>query len=312
MAKRKKGRAISGWLAIDKPQGMGSTSVVNRVKRLFDANKVGHGGTLDPMATGVLPIALGEATKTMPYALDANKAYEFEVHWGVETDSLDADGVATRTVDYQPSEAEILAIIPSFIGPIEQVPPKVSALKVDGQRAYDLAREGEDFELAPRATEVIDLTLLNHGNGRSQFAVSAIKGFYVRALARDLAYALGTVGHLTALRRVRSGPFVAEDCVPLEFLEDLAHMSSRDAVLMPLDRVLVDIPALDLGIEAAQQLRNGQSVAVFRKSLLDKILSVTGDKLGEQPVVLVKAGEQPVGIGQFEQGRIKPVRLFNL
>ena len=312
MAKRKKGRSISGWIAIDKPQGMGSTSVVNRIKRLFDANKVGHGGTLDPMATGVLPIALGEATKTMPYALDANKAYEFEVHWGVETDSLDADGVVTRRVDHQPSKAEILAIIPQFIGSIDQVPPKVSALKVDGHRAYDLAREGKDFELATRATQVYDLELLSHSDDRSQFAVSAAKGFYVRALARDLAYALGTVGHLTALRRVRSGPFVVEDCVTLEFLEDLAHMSPRDAVLMPLDRVLVDIPALDLGIEAAQQLRNGQSVAVFRKSLLDNILSTTGDTLGEQPVVLVKAGNKPVGMGQFEKGRIKPVRLFNL
>ena len=312
MAKRKGGRPISGWLAIDKPKGIGSTTLVNQIKRLFDAKKVGHGGTLDPMATGVLPIALGEATKTMTFALDARKSYQFDVKWGVETDSLDADGVVTNTVALRPSEADILRIIPKFLGVIEQVPPKVSALKVDGKRAYDLARDGQDFDLPARQTEVYNLALLEHVGEHSRFRVEAAKGFYVRALARDLAYALGTLGHLTALRRVRSGPFVVEDCVTLDILTNLAHMSDRDAFLMPLDRVLVDIPALDLGTEAAQQLRNGQSVAVFRKSLLDKVLTATANETGERAIVLVLNRGEPVGMGQFENGRIAPVRLFNL
>ena len=314
---KKSNRAVNGWLAVDKPSGMGSTDVVNRLKRLLDAPKVGHGGTLDPMATGVLPIAFGEATKTMNYALNGNKSYLATVQWGTSTTSLDADGQIEQSGGLIPDANQIEAALPAFIGEISQVPPKVSALKVDGKRAHQLVREGEEFELEPRQTKIFELRLESHDPvaGRSEIFVSAAKGFYVRALARDLATSLGTLAHLVALRRVRSGPFGVEQCISLEKLEAMDHISDREALLLPLKRALDDIPALELGEAAARQLRNGQSVWVLRRSLLDQIDAKLPGFLSSQsePVsVLVTAEGAEVGLAEFARGRVSPKRLFNI
>ncbi|MBO6784911.1 MAG: tRNA pseudouridine(55) synthase TruB, partial [Alphaproteobacteria bacterium] len=211
MGRRRKGLPINGWINLDKPAGMTSSDCVNAVRRATGAAKLGHAGTLDPSATGILPIALGEATKTMPYVTDSSKKYAFTVHWGVRTTTDDAEGETVETSDVRPDEAAIRAALPGFVGPVEQVPPAFSAIKVDGERAYKKARAGEDFELEARTVDIFAFELLEIlDEGRARFAVTSGKGAYMRALARDLAAALGTCGHLSDLRRTAVGPF-AED-----------------------------------------------------------------------------------------------------
>ena len=254
---------LSGWIILDKPLGKGSTSCVGWVKRaLKDAGeaktKVGHGGTLDPLATGVLPIALGEATKLAGRMLDATKEYQFTVEFGTQTDTLDREGQVIATSDVRPTRAELDAVLPRFIGPIEQLPPAYSAIKVDGQRAYDRARKGETVEMKARAVTVFDLKLLDVDGAPATFSTTVSKGTYIRSLARDLALALGTVGHVTMLRRTRAGPFGLDRAISLDFLDDAAKARDLTRMVLPLAAGLDDIPALRVTPDQARLLRQGQ------------------------------------------------------
>ncbi len=256
---------LSGYLILDKPLGLSSAQAVGKVKYLMrqlgvpKTTKIGHGGTLDPLASGVLPLALGEATKTIGYVLHGDKAYDFTICWGIETATLDAEGEVTATNPIRPTEADIRAALPGFIGTISQMPPAYSALKVDGQRAYALARAGETVELVPRQVEIKDLTLLDCPDvDYAGFRVSCGKGTYIRALARDLATKLGTVGHLTALRRTAAGPFTLDYAISLEKLGEITHIAGLQTALVPLATVLDDIPALAVTASDAAKLRHGQ------------------------------------------------------
>ena len=254
---------LHGWIIIDKPLGLGSTTAVSWVKRALreagePRTKVGHGGTLDPLATGVLPIALGEATKLAGRMLDATKEYQFTVEFGTQTDTLDREGQVIATSDVRPTRAELDAVLPRFIGPIEQLPPAYSAIKVDGQRAYDRARKGEPVEMKARAVTVFDLKLLDVDGAPATFSTTVSKGTYIRSLARDLALALGTVGHVTMLRRTRAGPFGLDRAISLDFLDDAAKARDLTRMVLPLAAGLDDIPALRVTPDQARLLRQGQ------------------------------------------------------
>lgn len=247
-------RLISGWIVLDKPLGLSSTQAVGKVRWLYNADKAGHAGTLDPLATGLLPIALGEATKTVPFVQGGGKRYSFELEWGSATSTDDAEGDVIATSDVRPSEAEVLAVLPRFTGTMLQRPPAFSAIKVGGERAYDLARAGETVELAPRPVTIEVLTLVSHGPERSRFEMACEKGTYVRALARDLAEALGTRGHVTLLRRTAVAGFTEADAIGLEAIEAAAD---RDALLRPPAIALAHLPELRVSPEDAALIRNG-------------------------------------------------------
>jgi tRNA pseudouridine55 synthase len=262
-------RPLSGWIILDKPLGLGSTQGVSAVKRaLRDAGeaktKVGHGGTLDPLATGVLPIALGEATKLAGRMLDAVKAYDFTVRFGSQTDTLDLEGKKIATSPHRPTLADVEAALPALTGPITQIPPAYSALKVDGQRAYDLARAGENVELKSRDVTIHSLEVMHAGESMLEevtLSATVSKGTYIRSLARDIALALGTVGHVTMLRRTRAGPFTLEQAISLDFLTQCAKSRSLDGALLPLQAGLDDIPAFPVTPEEARLLRFGQRLS---------------------------------------------------
>ena len=268
--------ALNGWIILDKPLGLGSTNAVSAVKRAlrvggYPKAKVGHGGTLDPLATGVLPIAIGEATKLAGRMLDASKIYDFTIQFGTETDTLDQEGVVVATSDTRPSQAQIEAVLAQFTGPISQVPPVYSALKVDGQRAYDLARAGVQVELKSRDVVIYDLAVQSSpspqdGEGLiDQITLTAhvSKGTYIRSLARDIAQALGTVGHVTMLRRVKAGPFGLDQAISLDILDEAAKGQSLGSLVLPLRTALVDIPALALDPGQALALRQGRVLSGF-------------------------------------------------
>jgi tRNA pseudouridine55 synthase len=303
MGRRRKGSPIHGWLILDKPQSLNSTRAVSLVKRVYDAEKAGHAGTLDPLATGVLPIALGEATKTVPFVVEGSKTYRFTVRFGVETDTDDAEGKTIASSDARPSGAEIEAVLPRFTGEIAQVPPRFSALKVDGARAYDLAREEEEFELEPRPVSIARLTLIAHpDNDHCVLEAECGKGTYVRALARDLGRAIGSHGHVAALRRTRVGPFGEEAAVSLEKLEGLA--SDREALLAALEPVeiaLRDIPVLAVSSADAARLRRGQPILLRGRDapiLAGTVYATTRGTL--------------VAVGEVSEGELKPRRIFNI
>jgi len=293
--------ALSGWIILDKPVGMGSTQAVGAVKRaLRDAGepktKVGHGGTLDPLASGVLPIALGEATKLAGRMLDATKAYDFTIRFGEETDTLDLEGQVIATSDVRPTLADIEAVLPQFTGAIEQVPPAFSALKVDGQRAYDLARKGEEVELTPRDVTIYALTILAADAGELTLSATVSKGTYIRSLARDIAHALNSVGHVTMLRRTKAGPFSLKQAISLDFLADAAKARQLTRTVLPLEAGLDDIPGLPVTPEQAKLLRHGQPLF----GIPVKGLHLATD--GGTPVALVEASDSG----------LKVVRGFNL
>lgn len=294
--------APHGWIILDKPYGLGSTQAVAVVKRcLREAGlpkvKIGHGGTLDPLATGVLPIALGEATKLAGRMLDSDKAYDFCVKFGAETDTLDAEGQVIATSDAQPTAAEIEAILPRFTGPIEQMPPAYSALKVDGRRAYDLARAGEAVELQTRAVTIHALTLLSCDAESATFSATVSKGTYIRSLARDIAHALGTVGHVTMLRRTKAGPFALESAISLDKLNEAAKGRIIAQHVLPLTVGLDDIPALSVTPAEALALKQG-------KQLLG------GPR--KQGLMLALEGETPIALVEGLGPEIRVVRGFNL
>ena len=293
---------INGWIVLDKPVGLGSTQAVSAVKRaLRDAGepktKVGHGGTLDPLASGVLPIALGEATKLAGRMLDATKAYDFTIRFGEKTDTLDLEGKVIATSDVRPSRAEVEAILPRFTGPIRQTPPAFSALKVDGKRAYDLARAGEEVELAQREVTIHALSIVAAGANEATLSATVSKGTYIRSLARDIALALNTVGHVTMLRRTKAGPFTLERAISLDFLGDAAKARQLTRTVLPLEAGLDDIPGLPVTPEQAQLLRHGQQ--------LFGIPAVPGLHLATE-------GSTPVALVEVSDDGCKVVRGFNI
>ena len=260
MGRRKKGRAISGWVVVDKPAGPSSNAVVGKVRWAFGARKAGHAGTLDPEATGVLAVALGEATKTVPYVTDALKAYDFKIRFGQGTDTDDAEGRVVETSDLRPDDQQIRSALSDFVGDIEQVPPAYSAVKIDGQRAYKLARDGEDVTLSARPLYVDELTLLSRPDAdHAVLRLVCGKGGYVRAIARDLGHALGTCAHVVTLRRTWSGPFDAADGVSMETLDAMAGTPEIDGLLMPLEVALADLPEARLSADGEVRMRNGNA-----------------------------------------------------
>jgi tRNA pseudouridine55 synthase len=308
MGRRVKGRKVDGWLVLDKPVGMTSTDAVAKVKRLFDAQKAGHAGTLDPLASGSLPIALGEATKTVVHVMDGRKIYRFTVRFGAETTTDDTEGEISATSDLRPTEQEIRAILPEFTGRISQVPPRFSAIKIAGERAYDLARDGEEVELQPRDIVVHLLALVGPPDGDDAvFEAECGKGAYVRALARDIGRRLGTHAHVVALRRLAVGPFGEADMISLEKLEELGHNAGAsgghgaEEALLSVATALDDIPALAMTERDAARLRRGQAV----------ILRGRDAPVMSGPAYAIFGG-LPVAIGEVDKGAFNPRRVFNL
>lgn len=299
MARRKKGDKVDGWLVVDKPSGYSSAKIVAIAKRAYNAQKVGHGGTLDPLATGILPIGLGEATKTMPYIVDATKEYDFTVKWGAATDSDDCEGEFIHSGGNIPAESEILSVLGGFTGAIEQVPPAYSAIKVGGKRAYALARAGVDVELKARTVEIQELKVVEHDDdaGATSFHVICGKGTYVRSLGRDIALTLGTFGHITALRRTRVGPFSLKGAISLELLEDLSHSARAAGLLQPVTTALDDIPALAVTAPEATDIQMGRSIQ---------------NPKAKQGVCILMNGTVPVAIAEARADIIRPLRVFNM
>ena len=298
--KREK-KKIDGWVVLDKPVGLGSTQAVGKVRWLFQAEKAGHGGTLDPLASGVLPIALGEATKTVPFVMDGKKEYRFTLRFGEARSTEDAEGQVTETSDARPTDEAIRAVLPAFMGEIEQVPPAFSALKIDGKRAYDLARSGEAVEMKARKVTIDRLELLGRPDrDHADFVVGCGKGTYIRSLGRDLAKALGTVGHLSFLRRTAAGPFREEAAISLSKLEALGHNSRLLGALAPVATALDDIPAQALTETQANQLRQGQPVLLTR------------DAPPSGTLLRAELEGKLVALVHSDGVALKPVRVFNL
>jgi tRNA pseudouridine55 synthase len=306
--RKRRGRVVNGWLIVDKPSGMTSTTVVNRVKRLYDAAKAGHSGTLDPLATGLLPIAFGEATKTVPYVMDGLKTYRFTLRLGQRTETDDAEGDVVEESDVRPSEEDIRAALPQFIGNIQQTPPIYSAIKVNGERAYDLARANKPVVLEPRPIYIEDFQLIGYTDSdHADFLVMSGKGAYMRSLARDLAQVVGTEGHISALRRLKVGPFTENDAISLDELDSIGQIVALEQRLLPVAAALDDIPALRLtGIEASR-LKNGQTVSLLRKVDLQRIADfIDGD------TVLATGQDGPIALVRYMAGEVQPIRLLNL
>ncbi len=303
---KSRGSPVHGWVVFDKPYGMTSTQAVGKIRWLFNAGKAGHGGTLDPLATGLLPIALGEATKTVQWAMEGEKIYRFATKWGEERSTDDLEGEITQQSVQRPSRLEVESILSRFQGEIMQVPPPFSAIKVAGERSYDLARAGAAVELAPRPVIIEKLQLAGYPDpDHAVFEVTCGKGTYVRALARDIGRALGCLGHVTSLRRIKVGPFSESDMIPLELLEEMRHKppgdNAMEGALRPIETVLDGIPAQAVNDAEAQRLKQGQSVLLRGANA-----PIASD------AVLVTWGGKPLGICSIEQGSLKPKRLFNL
>ncbi|HEY0146286.1 MAG TPA: tRNA pseudouridine(55) synthase TruB [Methylovirgula sp.] len=295
-APRSKRAEVNGWVVLDKPVGMTSTHAVARLKRLFNAKKAGHAGTLDPLASGLLPAAFGEATKTVPFVQDGEKAYRFTIQWGAETDSDDADGQIVTRSDIRPEINAILAALPHFTGTILQTPPAYSAIKINGERAYDIARDGETPELSPRSVTIHELVMTESGADDATFEARCGKGTYVRAIARDLGRVLGCLGHVSALRRTRVGPFSEADAVPLAQIED----ASVPDAMRRVEAGLLELPQVVVDRDSAARLRRGQSILLRGR-----------DAPGEGAAYAC-CGGVVVAIGAIERGELVPGRVFNL
>ncbi len=307
---KKKSIPVSGWINLDKPYGMTSTQAIGRVRRALNARKIGHAGTLDPLASGVLPIALGEATKTIQFMQDKLKTYSFTVKWGEQRDTDDMEGKVIAISDSRPTKEEIHALLVKYTGNIEQVPPLYSAIKVNGERAYDLARNGKKLELKPRNIYIEKLELLEARNNEADFEMICGKGTYVRSLARDLGKDLGCLGYISALRREKVGNFLAQNAISLDILENLDYVRAQSEYLLPLQIVLDDIPALDLTKEETAKIRNGQVIEFVSRPDFQRLTNIG---LGKQTSVLALATHKNAPIALIEQrgAQIKPVRVFN-
>ncbi|HVZ08575.1 tRNA pseudouridine(55) synthase TruB [Rhodopila sp.] len=308
MSRRKpRGRPLDGWLIVDKPAGLTSTDVVNRVRRLFDAQKAGHGGTLDPLATGLLPVAFGAATKTVPYVMDGTKLYRFTLRFGEARDSDDADGKVIETSDVRPDDAAIRDALPGFRGTIMQVPPIFSAIKVAGERAYDMAREGRAPVLEPRPAQVDRFELIERPDADTAvFEVASGKGVYMRSLARDLARACGAVGHIAALRRLRVGPFLERHAIPLDRINRAEDGTPAPAdLLLPVVTALGDIPAVRLTEQEAMELRHGQALSLV--GLMGRIPDAADPDGGLARAML---GSRVISLCRLEDGLLRPERTL--
>jgi len=300
MGRRRKGDPVNGWVILDKPHDMTSTQAVGIVRRLLNAQKAGHAGTLDPLATGILPIALGEATKTVPHIVDAAKTYVFAVTWGEERNTDDTEGQVVARSDRRPSDEEIAKALPAFTGVIWQRPPAFSAIKLQGERAYDLARAGEEVDIPEREAEIYEIRHLTGHDGASPdvawFETRCGKGTYVRAIARDLGRALGCYGHVSSLRRTAVGPFAEDRAFSLDTLRDLSHSAPAEEYLLSVETALDDIPALAITRPEAERLAFGQQIRVPFK---------------REGIVRVMADDRFVAIADLEGGVLRPVRVFN-
>ena len=315
--RKKKGRPVSGWVILDKPKGMGSTEAVSKIKWLFNAEKAGHAGTLDPLASGMLPIALGEATKTVPYVMDGTKVYQFNVAWGEERNTDDLEGEVTKTSDKRPTKEEILAVLPEYVGVIMQTPPQFSAIKINGNRAYDLAREGEKIEIPAREVEIDSLELIDiTPEGHAVFEIECGKGTYVRSLARDIGRKLGCYGYIAELRRIEVSPFTEDDFVELSELERVTpeksepdqdgnlpvrDFSALDDLLIETGAALEFLPQYPLSDDQAHRVKMGNSV----------ILRGRDAPVDEDEVCVTQKGKL-LAIGMIEKGQFKPKRVFTI
>jgi tRNA pseudouridine55 synthase len=308
MGRRRKGDQVSGWICLDKPLDVTSTQAVSRVRRAFNAQKAGHAGTLDPLASGILPIALGEATKTVPFLMDAGKVYRFSIEWGRTTASFDREGAVTATSDVRPTQAEVEAALPAFVGEIEQIPPAFSAVKVDGERAYDLAREGVELDLAPRVVSIRSARVTAQPDAdHVEIELACGKGAYVRAIVRDLAAALGACGHVSALRRTAVGGLTEARAIGLETLEELCHTPGRLEALLPVETALDDIPALAVTAEDAFRLTQGRSIVLLPRQAEALKASLTN---GSRIVSAFEDG-RIVALCEMRAGRLNPTRVFH-
>jgi tRNA pseudouridine55 synthase len=306
LARHRKGQAISGWVCLDKPEGLGSTQAVGRVRRAFNAQKAGHAGTLDPLATGILPIALGEATKTVPILMDADKTYRFTVAWGISTASFDRDGAVTATSPSRPDPDLVAKALMAFVGEIEQIPPDFSAVKVNGARAYDLARQGSPLDLAPRKVVIHAARLTGADRDSAEIEVECGKGTYIRSLVRDLAAALDACAHVSALRRTRVGAFTQERAVGLEFIERMCDTGAPLEALLPVETPLDDIPAVAVTTEDAFRLTQGRSIV-----LLPRQVETLRAALSASRTVSALHGGRIVALCEMRAGRLNPTRVFH-
>ena len=308
MRRKKRGNPVHGWLVVDKGLNITSAKVVSIAKKILNAEKVGHGGTLDPSATGVLPLAFGEATKTVSYMMEGSKKYNFTICWGSSTDTDDADGVVIKTSQVRPTKIEIEACLREFTGNIKQIPPIYSAIKVDGKRAYTLARAKMPVDLKPRSIFVEKFQLIEViDEDHASFAVSSGKGAYIRGLARDIAVHLGTVGHVSNLRRTGVGPFLEKDSISLDKLEELGHKGAAADKLQPIEAVLDDIPALVLTAEEASRLRYGQPISALKMARRGPL-----DAISAGDVLCAMEGGKLVALVKMEGGKIRPFRVLNI
>jgi tRNA pseudouridine55 synthase len=309
-------RTIDGWLAVDKPRGISSAGAVARLRTALKPKRIGHGGTLDPLATGVLPVALGEATKTVAYAMEGKKSYRFTLSFGERRDTDDGEGAVVETSAARPGDGAIDATLGRFVGAIQQVPPAYSALKQDGRRAYDRARKGEPVILGPRPVKVHALRLLDRlDQDRAVFEVDCGKGLYVRALARDLAVALGTLGYVSELRRTRVGPFCEEDAIPLDNLVAMGHSAPAFEHIYPVETVLDDIPALAVTGQEAAAIRQGRPVKVLctgGPGPREESAGAPPSELSDGTVVCAMEGTTLVALARYHAGEIRPVRVLNM
>ncbi len=312
MGRRKKGDIVNGWVNLDKPFDMTSTDALARVRRALNAQKAGHGGTLDPLATGILPIALGEATKTIPYCQDAFKIYKFDVIWGVARSTDDAEGDIVARSDVRPAAEDVKDCLSAFIGDIQQTPPRFSAIKIEGQRAYDLARAGEEIEMLPRPVYIESLEMLAFENGFATFRAVCGKGTYMRSLARDLAEKLGTVGHIANLRREAVGALTEKTSISLEKLEEYAHSARLDEILLPVETVLDDIPALAVNEREAVQLKNGQKLLFISRPDIDRLHGAGIDFDDEYATALAVYRNKPIAVVSVNGTELQPLRVLNL
>ncbi|HUO22068.1 MAG TPA: tRNA pseudouridine(55) synthase TruB [Caulobacteraceae bacterium] len=315
MGRRKKGLPVSGWVCLDKPYDLGSTQAVGRVRRLFDAQKAGHAGTLDPLATGILPIALGEATKTVPFLMDAAKGYSFTIAWGSSTTTQDREGAVIAQSDARPAPEAIAEALKRFVGEIQQVPPAYSAIKIDGERAYDLARQGETVELEPRTVRIHDARLAaTPDRDHACIEIDCGKGTYVRAVARDLAAMLGVEGHVAELRRTRVGRFGEMQAISMEKLEELIHKGASSEALLPVETALDDIPALAVTTEDAFRLKQGRPIVLLPRqveTLRPALAARSGAQEGDRTVLAMHDG-QAAALCEMRAGKLNPTRVFHI
>ena len=313
MARTKKGNKVDGWVNLNKPVGMTSNQALSIVKRALKPQKAGHAGTLDPLASGILPIALGEATKTVPYVQDTYKVYNFEVTWGEQRTTDDAEGTAIHTSAKRPTRAEIEALLPAFIGDIEQIPPQFSAIKIDGERAYDIARSGEEVDIKPRLVYIEELEITTHEAHKTSFRCLCGKGTYVRAIGRDLGLKLGCYGYITALERAEVGPFTLENAISLDFFRDSSDNPDLEKALLPLTTALDDIPVLALREQEAARLKNGNMIALLSTPDLERMSNAGIDWNGGQPVTaLTTFDKRPIALVDVVGPELHPIRIFNL